>query len=204
MISVPLLFLLPLAILMRFGSLDLAPRDSTAALSYWHSFMTANRSAVAILFLLMLSAAFFTTINTYLISFGQLHQVVRDRNILRGCLPKDSRKAMLLFVCLAAVVGVRLDPMVNSVVGVYAGSLLIPVFFTLYVRPLVSRLLWRPVATSVLLQAAFGGPILVIAYRLLKSSRADVAYSGIPVAILAVELLSLATGLLLGRRKEEA
>lgn len=194
----PLIILVPLLIMTLSGIYPVLNGDSEEAYKVWFYFFERSSNIIPILFFMLITAAFFTTVNTYMISLSQIIHSIKGKNILEKFFPKNVRYASILIFALALFISTKLNIKLNSILGVYAGSLMIPNFMMIYIYPKITYLKSFIQISSVWIQLV-AAPLLIYIFISI-SNNAEVShlvYPLIPLSLAVIEVFVLLSNIII-------
>ena len=204
------MFFLPIVIALPFVIIiftELTPQfhgDSTVAFEVWANIFEKNNEIIFILFLSLMITAFFTTLDTFIITFSQILYCIKDNNVLEKFLPSNPRYFSIIFTMVCLLIGLELQPIFNGIIGIYAGCLMIPVFMLTYVYPFLQK---KKVAisyssSSFLLQLIVACPIIIFIESLVVNPNySHLGYPFIPIIITFIEIVLLFVNYILSKNK---
>ncbi len=202
----PIITGMPIVILIFFHYLPMYSGDSSAAFHAWRTiFSSIPQNSILAFFLILLTTAFFTTLDTFIITYSQLFKIVENEinPKLRKSLPK-TRTFSIIYILLCLTVGIRLSITSYSIVGAYVASLPIFFFIQIYVYPYLRNngKIQPDTIISHWVQLIALVPIIFYSHYLMgQEPIAHLSYFAIPFMFLGIELISLLISLIYSRKK---
>lgn len=194
MLLLPIIFILSFLVAVLSGMIPLFHGNTTQAFEVWKTIVSNHTNVFLFLFLIIVVTAFFTTIDTYAITYSQITYTIQGSNILEKLLPKNVRLSTIVFIMICTALGVRLTPILNGILGVYAACLVIPMFIHIYVYPYLRRKNINLIpALSPVFHVVGAVSYTLFTYKILilDKSYAHLSYPLIPIYILLIEFFAI-------------
>ena len=159
----------------------------------WHNaFILPGNIIVQVFFIMLITTAFFSTLDTYMITFSQFvhnSQSILHDTVWEKILTVKPRKSGILFVMIAFSAGIYIDPNMNCILGIFAASISIPLFYTMHIEKYLTLFSKRPVLGSffVILPLTLL-PYLVFKFNALYSS-GMLVFPYIPISVATLYLM---------------
>lgn len=208
MFLLPFIAVLPVALIIISGISPIFKGDSSVAFDIWRGIFHGRQNIILIFFLMVLATAFFTTIDTLIITYSQIIYMIKGNNLLERFLPKNERTSSIIFILLGLIISKNLSPILHSVLAVYVGALPIYLFMMIYVYPSLKnkKIIYSITNVSFWLQLFSALPIILVAENIIhKKNISHLAYPLIPIAVAFVELISLLINIVynFGKRRKK-
>ncbi len=139
---IPVIFFIPMVWLIVSGITVSPDADQTAAYDVWKELLTDQGPYVVIFVLCAMVTALFTTIDTYLITYGQLMESFPKspgRKMISLVSSNNPRAAGPWIIIAALLIGTQIGPRTLATLGCFGFSLVIPMFFIIHVHPFFKK-----------------------------------------------------------------
>ncbi len=202
---VPIVLSFPIVIVVLAGIYPGFEGDTTVAYSVWLRILDSRDGLLPSAFLILITTAFFTTVDTYIITYLQMIFIVRNNTILEKIIP-SIRNSSFIFILLCFAIAIQLSPIMNGIIGIYAAALTIPLFMIVYIYPLLMKknLIRRISYASFVFQMIASVPLIQIVRNIVADKGGfHLGYPLIPICITGVEMVALIFNILYSRERRK-
>jgi Na+/proline symporter len=141
-ILLPFIMSMPVLYMMLSAHHPTGQISHETAYNLWGDvFLASDNRMISALFVVLITTAFFSTIDTYMVTCAQFIHNARalfKDDFIELFFKANPRRTSVLFVLVAFYIGIQLNTNFNAILGISAASVAIGLFYTMHIEKRIS------------------------------------------------------------------